>query len=108
MSGYQMQTPVPDTSADMNDAATRLAASCGIARYMSMMSVGPTVWVLFVDDPNPSPPPTAAQVVGGGFPLYAQVPVSLQPVYETELIDPSLYWLATASGDGAGDVRTIA
>lgn len=103
---------VPDTSGDMTVNAVPLGAPAGIPRYVTLMAIGPTCFFHYQDpneldaENNPLGIPSAQHVIDNGFPLIAEIPISLQPVYDTEQVDPSRYWLAK-SGSGAGDVRVI-
>lgn len=93
---------VPDTSSNMAVDAVPLGEAAGIPRYVSLIAIGPTCFFHYQETGTPS----AADVIASGFPLIAEIPISLQPVYDTEQVDPSKYWLAK-SGSGAGDVRVI-
>jgi hypothetical protein len=112
---FPKQVTVPDTSADMSVPALQLDPVSGsIFEYTSfIVADGTTVWMLISPIPNdvvepPVLPPTALEVVNGGTPLFAQVPVSLQVTPSSPVPpDPATIFFATKSGDGAGDVRIM-
>jgi hypothetical protein len=108
---FAKQITVPDTSADMSVPALQLDPVSGsIFEYTSfIVADATTVWMLIAPIPNsPVLPPTALEVVNGGTPLFAQVPVSLQVTPSSPVPpDPATIFFATKSGDGVGDVRIM-
>lgn len=99
------QVTVPDTSENMSAAAARLETiSGGFANYTSfVVATETTVWMLVSSDS-----PSCDDVVNAGVPLFYQVPVSVQVTdFSSPQFDPSMYYFATKSGDGPGDVRIV-
>jgi hypothetical protein len=116
---------VPDTSSDMSVKAIPVASVGGVTTgsiyihddasmytltgYTTFAAVGSaTIYICAKPDADPgdsSTWPTAQEVVDNGMPSTPTLPFYLQDIGGSPQPDVRLYFCATASGDGAGELR---
>ena len=115
---------VPDTSGDMSVKAIPIASVGGVTSgainipddasvytltgYTTFAAMSATVWIYAdqsVDPEDSGTWPTAAYVVANGMPSTSALPFYLQDIGGSPQPDVRKYFCATASGDGAGNLR---